>query len=216
MKVSDKDMEEWYGDRKVAKEMQGDQLEKAYHFGLQYIDLSNCNIYNSSFKMKNLQKENDPKWPAFMHFLASPELEIVNMSNCKLTKQDGEFLTYALNENPIAASKVKNLNLMKNSQVSKEGFKIFFSLLEKSKKLENLDLSGCKLGVSGMASLCAALEKNTSIKTLNLYRNIIDIDGARALKKVLEKNNSLEFLDLSFNRLREKGIIAITDGMKAN
>jgi len=86
MKVSDKDMEDWYGDKKVAKEMQGDQLEKAFHFGLVYLDVSNCALTNYAFKMKNLQKENDPKWPCFMHFLASPQLETVNMSNCKLTK----------------------------------------------------------------------------------------------------------------------------------
>jgi len=91
----------------------------------------------------------------------------------------------------VLASKVKTFNLMRNSGIGKEGFKIFSSLVEKTQHLENLDLSGCKFGVSGMASLALALEKNSSIKSLNLYRNIIDIDGARALKKVLEKNKTL-------------------------
>lgn len=104
-------------------------MEKEFQFGLIYLDLSNCTLNNSYFKMKTLQKENDPKWPALMHFLASSELETVNMSNCKLTKYESELLTFALNENPCGTSKVKNLNLMKNQSVSKEGFRNFFSLI---------------------------------------------------------------------------------------
>lgn len=67
-----------------------------------------------------------------------------------------------------------------------------------------------------MTQLSLAIEVNTALKTLNLYRNIIDIDGARSLKTALSKNNSLEFIDLSFNRLREKGLMAITDGIASN
>jgi Ran GTPase-activating protein (RanGAP) involved in mRNA processing and transport len=54
------------------------------------------------------------------------------------------------------------------------------------------------------------------LKSLNLYRNLVDVDGARALKELLKVNKSIEFLDLGHNRLREKGIKAITDGICDN
>lgn len=58
--------------------------------------------------------------------------------------------------------------------------------------------------------------KNNTLKTLNLYRNKVDVDGARALRELLKVNNSIEFLDVGYNRLREKGIKAITDGICEN
>ena len=51
---------------------------------------------------------------------------------------------------------------------------------------------------------------------MNLYRNKVDVDGARALRELLKVNTSLEFLDVGFNRLREKGIKALTDGITEN
>ena len=61
-----------------------------------------------------------------------------------------------------------------------------------------------------------ALIKNTALKTLNLYRNKVDVDGARALRELLKVNTTLEFLDVGHNRLREKGIKALTDGICEN
>lgn len=82
--------------------------------------------------------------------------------------------------------------------------------------MEVLDLSQCKLGVSGTVSIAKALENNKGLKHLNLYRNKVDVDGARALREVLKVNSTLEFIDLGYNRLREKGIKAITDGIIEN
>lgn len=70
--------------------------------------------------------------------------------------------------------------------------------------------------MSGTQAIAHSLMKNQTLKSLNLYRNKVDVDGARALKELLKVNKSLEFLDLGFNRLREKGIKAITDGICDN
>lgn len=51
---------------------------------------------------------------------------------------------------------------------------------------------------------------------MSLYRNKVDVDGARSLRELLKVNKSIEFLDLGYNRIREKGIIALTDGICAN
>ena len=49
-----------------------------------------------------------------------------------------------------------------------------------------------------------------------MYRNKVDVDGARALRELLAANSVLDFLDVGYNRLREKGIIALTDGITSN
>ncbi len=70
--------------------------------------------------------------------------------------------------------------------------------------------------MSGTVTIAQALQKNTCLKHLNLFRNQVDVDGARALRELLKVNNTLEFLDVGYNRLREKGIIALTDGIVQN
>lgn len=49
-----------------------------------------------------------------------------------------------------------------------------------------------------------------------MFRNKVDVDGARSLRELLKVNSTLEFLDVGYNRLREKGIKAITDGICEN
>lgn len=60
------------------------------------------------------------------------------------------------------------------------------------------------------------MKTNNTLKSLNLYRNKLDVDGARSLRELLMVNKSLEFLDVGYNRLRKKGIEAITDGICEN
>lgn len=72
------------------------------------------------------------------------------------------------------------------------------------------------MGVSGTVAIAQALINNDTLRTLNLYRNKVDVDGARSLRELLRVNKSIEFLDIGHNRLREKGIKAITDGICEN
>jgi len=70
--------------------------------------------------------------------------------------------------------------------------------------------------VSGTVVIANALKGNTTLRTLNLYNNNADVDGARSIRDLLKVNNTLEFLDVGYNRLREKGITAIADGISEN
>ena len=54
------------------------------------------------------------------------------------------------------------------------------------------------------------------MKFLSLFNNNVDVDGARAIRDALTKNKTLEHLDIGFNRLRKKGIAAISDGIFNN
>lgn len=58
-----------------------------------------------------------------------------------------------------------------------------------------------------------ALQKNSTVKGLNVFKNTIDVDGARALRDMLKVNSTIEFLDIGHNRIRSKGLEAITEGI---
>jgi hypothetical protein len=49
-----------------------------------------------------------------------------------------------------------------------------------------------------------------------LFKNKVDVDGARALRDMLKVNSTIQFLDVGYNRLREKGLKAIADGVCEN
>lgn len=65
-KVSDYDQEMWYGDKKIAKEMTKEQLEKKFYFGLEYLNIGSSVISSNGFKHKEISKRKDPQWPILM------------------------------------------------------------------------------------------------------------------------------------------------------
>lgn len=213
--ISDYDQEMWYGDKKIAKDMQKEQLEKRFEFGLTLLDVGNSTLSGNGFKQKELVKKKEPQWPHFIRMFAQASFEYINMQMCKLQKADVELLAYSLHPNPVAKARVRVLNLSRND-IMKEGAKVLALALEGNDSLEVLDISQCKLGVSGTVTIAQALQKNKTLKHLNLYRNKVDVDGARALRELLKVNSTLTFLDVGHNRLREKGIMAITDGIIEN
>ena len=54
------------------------------------------------------------------------------------------------------------------------------------------------------------------MRNLSLYSNVVDVDGARALKETLVVNDTLQFLDVGSNRLWDKGIMEIAEGILGN
>lgn len=51
------------------------------------------------------------------------------------------------------------------------------------------------------------------MKHLNLFKNNFDVDGARAVGNLLKVNQNIEWLDIGHNRIRQKGLEAIQDGL---
>jgi len=51
---------------------------------------------------------------------------------------------------------------------------------------------------------------------LNLFNNKIGYDGAKALGETFKHNSTLEFVELGYNRIRNKGLISIADGVVEN
>ena len=150
----------------------------------------------------------------FLHLAKHTEIEL-NMRKCFSSPKDMELVAYAIGLNPLSESKIRSIDLSKNT-ITKEGAKLLAPSLENNKFLITLDLSHTKIGVSGMMHLAESLLKNNTLKHLNLYRNIIDVDGARSLGSLLKVNTSLEFIDVGHNRIRKTGLTAICDGILAN
>lgn len=93
---------------------------------------------------------------------------------------------------------------------------MFTAAIGHNKSLLHIDLSKCKIGVSGVMTLCESLKTNTTLQSLNLYRNIFDVNGARALGDALKVNKTINFIDIGHNRIRITGLKAIIDGILAN
>jgi Ran GTPase-activating protein (RanGAP) involved in mRNA processing and transport len=184
---------------------------------LEYLGLEGKNQplkLNHSFKPKEIRKQNRQVWPMFLHLAKHTEIEL-NMRKCFSSPKDMELVAYAIGLNPLSESKIRSIDLSKNT-ITKEGAKLLAPSLENNKFLLTLDLSHTKIGVSGMMHLAESLLKNNTLKHLNLYRNIIDVDGARSLGSLLKVNTSLEFIDVGHNRIRKTGLTAICDGILAN
>lgn len=86
----------WYGDKKVAKDMTKEQLEKKFIFGLSHLNLGTSVLTNNGFKFKEFSKALHPKWPGLLNAFSSPTLDTVNLSVCNLGSKDVELLSYAL------------------------------------------------------------------------------------------------------------------------
>ncbi len=83
-KVSDYDQEMWYGDKKIAKEMTKEQLEKKFFFGLEYLNTGTSVLSGNGFKHKEIAKRKDPQWPIFMDLFVQKSLQILNLSVCNM------------------------------------------------------------------------------------------------------------------------------------
>lgn len=142
----------WYGDKKVAKDMQKEQLENKFEFGLTYLNIGQSILNSNGFKYKEISKKTNPSWPLLMNMFAAQSLQYFNIPVCQLNKLDMELFTHSLYKNPTGNTTIRVLNLSRNLFV-KEGAKTLALALEGNKSLEVLDLSQCKLGVSGTQAI---------------------------------------------------------------
>jgi len=213
MHISEQEHEQWYGDALTANKMTGEDLDKKIYCNLKHLNLEGCNIPFGG-NIHNIKKHTNPKWPEMIKLFAT-EMSHISMNKCTMSnKRDMDLLSHCI-ENPIWKTHVSYLNLSGN-KINKEGAKILCEVLKKQFTIKHLDLSGNKLGVAGCQAVAKALQNNTTLKYLNLYSNQMDVDGARCLKETLLVNDTLEYIDVGSNRLRDKGILAMAEGISGN
>lgn len=74
-----------------------------------------------------------------------------------------ETIAYMLADNHYGDSKLTHLSLAQNTSIKGDGAKHLATALKANQSLISLNLSCCKLGVSGMVSLCQSLATNGTI-----------------------------------------------------
>jgi hypothetical protein len=72
----------WYGESRVAKDMQKEQLETKFEFGLQYLNVGASVINRIGFKLKEYLKKKEPWWPMMINLFGEASLKIFNLKSC--------------------------------------------------------------------------------------------------------------------------------------
>ena len=57
---------------------------------------------------------------------------------------------------------------------------------------------------------------NNKLHTLNLFNNKIGYDGAKEFGNLLKVNTTLRIIELGHNRIRNKGLLVIGEGLSQN
>ncbi|KAG8824252.1 hypothetical protein FRC17_009140 [Serendipita sp. 399] len=113
---------------------------------------------------------------------------------------------------------LKILNLSEN-KIGIDGLVSIADALKYNNSLETLDLSRnpcCGPGVEGITSLRTAFTLNTALKRLFLSSTSLTSEGAIMLAEFLPESSSLLHLDLTQNSLDIAGVMALSNGLKAN
>jgi len=82
--------------------------------------------------------------------------------------------------------------------------------------LEELYISGNKLGDNGAVAFSNGIENSKTLQILNISENEITTTGAVAIAKSLEHNSSLVLLDMNKNAVRKAGAEAIAIAVSSN
>ncbi|XP_048018280.1 NACHT, LRR and PYD domains-containing protein 12-like [Megalobrama amblycephala] len=167
------------------------------------------------------------------------KLEKLPLWDCNITDEGCAALASALRSN----SHLRDLNLSKN-KIGGPGLTLLSDGLKDPQcKLEKLWLSYCDITSEGCAALASALRSNSHLRDLNLsgnkiggpgltllsdglkdphckleklclsYCNITS-EGCAALASALRSNSHLRDLNLSGNKIGDKGLTLLSDGLK--
>ncbi|CAD5125441.1 DgyrCDS13659 [Dimorphilus gyrociliatus] len=168
-------------------------------------------------------------------------LEILNISDCNLDRDDGEFLGELLKE----LERLRVLNISSNPTIGKAFKVIFNGLRQSSNYLQYLDFSLCDLQENegkylgnllkycpflqtfnfsenrkigkGFFSICEGLESSKiSLKDLNISQCNIGEKRAEHLASLLQKCILIERIDISCNCFMGKGFHSICNSLKCS
>ncbi|XP_072892597.1 NACHT, LRR and PYD domains-containing protein 12-like [Hemitrygon akajei] len=141
----------------------------------------------------------------------NPSLTDLDLSVNKLGDSGVKLVSAAL-RNPEC--KIQKLRLDKVG-LTDSGAEDLVSALSTKPSLTDLDLSGNKLGDSGVKLVSAAL-MNPECKIQKLELNNVDLtdSGAEDLVSALRTNPSLTELDLSYNKLGDSGVKLVSAALR--
>ena len=193
-----------------AKDMEGlegfelldDPMDGSPKAIIKYLDISQGN-FNSGFEQHKLKAGEVPGLKYIFTIVES-----LNMDSCHLNEKDARMIRYCLKEVNSFAS-IKSL-ILSNNAIGCKGADALSEL-----KIDELDISNCKIGVGGAHSISKSLSNNSPLKRLYLYNNSLKVEGCRFIAKSLEENKNLEVLDLGSNLIRNKGLESLSTVFKS-
>ena len=91
-----------------------------------------------NFNKKEILKQTKVLWPRFWEYATLCPIDLV-ARNIKLSDESAAYFEQALGENPYGSSKVRKLDISKNS--FGKNIKLFVSCFAKNQSITHLDLS---------------------------------------------------------------------------
>jgi Ran GTPase-activating protein (RanGAP) involved in mRNA processing and transport len=90
-------------------------------------------------------------------------------------------------------------------------------MLNQNFSLEYLSMNGCSIGDEGAIALAEGFAKNQNLRVLKIRNNKVKADGAEAIGiSIASGELQIIDLDLSFNLIRDRGAIAVFEGLGNN
>ncbi|XDV23283.1 hypothetical protein PO909_027923 [Leuciscus waleckii] len=141
------------------------------------------------------------------------KLNILQLSDCRITEEGYKALASALRSNP---SHLIELDLTGNDP-GQSGVKQLLDGLKENCKLEKLRLSDCSITEEGYKALASALRSNPShLIELDLTGNDPGQSGVKELNDLLQDTNCQLKLRLNNNSITEEGCSALTSAFNSN
>ena len=140
-------------------------------------------------------------------------LKTLNISSCGIDDQGMKSLASALEMN----GSLEELNLTGNDAVTGIGHMALGESLKRNKTLKTLNISSCGIDDQGMKSLASALEMNGSLEEMNLSGNRVGTGiGYMALGESLKRNRGLKTLNISYCDIDEQCMKSLASAFEMN
>jgi Ran GTPase-activating protein (RanGAP) involved in mRNA processing and transport len=143
------------------------------------------------------------------------ELEIERFSGSVREQLVGfEYFMQAMGRN----TSILKMTLF-NVPLSHDNVQQLKAMLRRNTVLEDLNLSKCALGSTGLAEIAPVLYRNTSIKCLAVsYNGLDDLASANSMRELLRRNKTITRLNMDWNDFggNVAAVRCIADGLRSN
>ncbi|XP_038183814.1 NACHT, LRR and PYD domains-containing protein 1a-like [Arvicola amphibius] len=172
-----------------------------------------------SFQGTRVHVQTDMMHPGFQadvkHLVVQTDVELMVVTFCIKFCRQVKALQLDGGGWQEQALRVPRLVLSRWTPITDATWQVFFSTLEFTESLEELDLSGNPMSYSAVQSLCRMLRHaKCHLKTLWLVSCGITASSCEDLASVLSTNRSLTELDLQLNDLGDQGVRLLCEGLR--
>ncbi|CAF0864836.1 unnamed protein product [Didymodactylos carnosus] len=140
-------------------------------------------------------------------------IEYLLFTNTGLTDDDFQLITDELKKNE---TDLKGLYMEKNPLLTSRSARNLRQLVEVTRKLEEIYLSGSNLNDDWAIEIALAMKVNTTVKELSIRDCKIGDESVKLFGEMLEVNRTLKELILGGSQMTNVGLKYLADGLKKN